>query len=72
LQAEEYKKTIAQLDAPAALIKQYRIVLASTQTAFKQIRIAMKTGRAAAVMSFINDVYNLRQAYLAAGEAKTK
>ena len=32
----------------------------------------MKTGRAAAVMSFTKDVYNLRQAYLAAREAKTK
>ncbi|HEV8607362.1 MAG TPA: hypothetical protein VGQ99_18640 [Tepidisphaeraceae bacterium] len=67
-----YNTILAQIDAQAAVIKQYKNVLASTQRALTQVRIALKSGRSAAVMGFINDVYNLRQAYLAAREAKTK
>jgi hypothetical protein len=69
---DAYTQLIGQVEPQVAVIREYKKVLASTQNALMQIRVAIESGRSAAVVVFIQDVYSLRQAFLAAREAKSK
>ena len=66
----EYNALIAQTEAEKKLIEEYKNVLRSTQLAFGQVRAGLDAGRGAVIVGFIADAYRLRQAYLAAREAK--